>query len=220
MDVTMDVNVKLCALQVMRDAPVIPVIVLNDTGQAVLLARALVAGGIRMLEVTLRTPRALACIEAIARDVPEAVVGAGTVRSAADAQACAMAGARFAVSPGYSHAVGQACHDAEMPLLPGVATAGEIMMAQADGLSELKFFPALQAGGAAMLKAWNGPFGDVRFCPTGGVSMTNAPEFLALPNVVCVGGSWLTPADSVARGDWAAITVLARQACELVRQGT
>ena len=218
MDLTMEVNVKLSALQVMRDAPVIPVIVLNDTGQAVLLARALVAGGIRMLEVTLRTQRALACIEAIARDVPEAIVGAGTVRSAADAQACAMAGARFVVSPGYTHAVGQACRDAELPLLPGVATGSEIMMAQEDGLTELKFFPALQAGGTAMLKAWSGPFGDVKFCPTGGVSMANAPEFLALPNVVCVGGSWLTPAESVTRGDWAQITALARQACALVRK--
>ena len=218
MDVTMDVSLKLSALQVMRDAPVIPVIVLNDTVQAVLLARALVAGGIRMLEVTLRTPQALACIEAIARDVPEAIVGAGTVRSAADAQACAMAGARFVVSPGYTYAVGQACRDAELPLLPGVATGSEIMMAQEDGLTELKFFPALQAGGAAMLKAWGGPFGDVKFCPTGGVSMANASEFLELPNVACVGGSWLTPAESVARGDWAQITVLARQACQLVRR--
>jgi len=173
-DVTLDVSGKLTALQVMRDAPVIPVIVLSDVGQAVLLARALVAGGIRMLEVTLRTPQALACMEAIARDVPEAVVGAGTVRSAADAQACAMAGARFAVSPGYTHAVGQACRDAGLPLLPGVATGSEIMMAQEDGLTELKFFPAMQAGGPAMLKAWSGPFGDVKFCPTGGVSTVNA----------------------------------------------
>ena len=218
MDVTMDVSVKLSALQVMRDAPVIPVIVLNDVNQAVLLARALVAGGIRMLEVTLRTPQALACIEAIARDVPEAVVGAGTVRSAADAQACAMAGARFAVSPGYTQRLGQACRDAGLALLPGVATGSEIMMAQEDGLSELKFFPALQAGGTAMLKAWSGPFGDVRFCPTGGVAMANAAEFLALPNVVCVGGSWLTPAEAVARGDWAQVTALAGQACQLVRK--
>ena len=218
MDLTLDVSLKLSALQVMRDAPVIPVIVLNDSAQAILLARALVAGGIRMLEVTLRTPRALACIEAIARDVPDAVVGAGTVRSAADAQACAMAGARFVVSPGYTHAVGQACRDAGLPLLPGVATGGEIMMVQEDGLSELKFFPALQAGGTAMLKAWGGPFGDVKFCPTGGVSIANAPEFLALPNVVCVGGTWLTPPDAVSRGDWAQITALARQACELARK--
>ena len=208
---------ELTALQVMRDAPVIPVIVLTDTVQAVLLARALVAGGIRMLEVTLRTPQALACIEAIARDVPEAVVGAGTVRSAADAQACAMAGARFAVSPGYTHAVGQACRDAGLPLLPGVATSSEIMAAQEDGLSELKFFPALQAGGPAMLKAWGGPFGDVNFCPTGGVTIENAPAFLALPNVVCVGGSWLTPVDALAHNNWSRITALAFQAGQLKR---
>ena len=218
MDVTMGISTRLSALQVMQDAPVIPVIVLNDVGQAVLLARALVLGGIRMLEVTLRTPQALACIEAIARDVPDAVVGAGTVRSASDAQACAMAGARFVVSPGYTPAVGQACRDAGLPLLPGVATGSEIMRALEDGLSELKFFPALQAGGSAMLKAWSGPFGDVQFCPTGGITLANAAEFLALPKVVCVGGSWLTPADVVARGDWALVTQLAAQACKLVRK--
>lgn len=217
MDLNLNVSGKLTPLQIMQDAPVIPVIVLTDVSQAIPLARALVAGGIRMLEVTLRTPQALACIEAIARDVPEAVVGAGTVRSAADAQACAMAGARFAVSPGYTHAVGQACKDAGLPLLPGVATGSEIMMAQEDGLTELKFFPAMQSGGPAMLKAWSGPFGDVRFCPTGGVTVANAPEFLALPNVVCVGGSWLTPADTLARGNWSHVTALAFQACQLVR---
>lgn len=198
------------ALQVMQDAPVIPVIVLNDVAHAVPMARALVAGGIRMLEVTLRTPQALACIEAIARDVPDAVVGAGTVRSKADAQAAARAGARFAVSPGYTSAVGQACRDAGLALLPGVATGSEIMMAQEDGFTELKFFPAMQAGGPAMLKAWSGPFFDVKFCPTGGVSLQNAREFLALPNVVCVGGSWLVPGDALAKGDWAVVTQLAR----------
>ena len=218
MAVTPQLGEKLSALQVMQDAPVIPVIVLNDVRHAVPLARALVAGGIRMLEVTLRTPQALACIKAIARDVPDAVVGAGTVRSTADAQASALAGARFAVSPGYTHAVGQACRDAGLPLLPGVASASDIMRAQEDGWSALKFFPALQAGGTAMLKAWGGPFGDVRFCPTGGVSMANAAEFLALPNVACVGGSWLTPLEAVACGDWARITELARQACLLVRR--
>lgn len=212
-----DGSAKLTALHVMQDAPVIPVIVLTDVGQAVLLARALVAGGIRMLEVTLRTPQALASIEAIARDVPEAVVGAGTVRSAADVQACARAGARFLVSPGYTPAVGQASRDTGLPLLPGVATGSEIMMAQEDGLTELKFFPALQAGGVAMLKAWSGPFGDVRFCPTGGVTVTNAAEFLALPNVECVGGSWLTPADVLAHCNWAQVTALAFQACRLPR---
>jgi 2-dehydro-3-deoxyphosphogluconate aldolase/(4S)-4-hydroxy-2-oxoglutarate aldolase len=205
------------AVEVMQDAPVIPVIVLNDVAHAVPLARALAAGGIRMLEVTLRTPAALACIEAIAKEVPEAVVGAGTVRSAADAQAAAMAGARFAVSPGYTHAVGKACHDLGIALLPGVATGGEIMMAQEDGYQALKFFPAVQAGGLAMLKAWHGPFGDVKFCPTGGVGPANARDFLALPNVACVGGSWLTPAEAVARGDWAAITQLAAEAAGLPR---
>ena len=209
----------LTALQVMRDAPVIPVIVLHELAHAVPLARALVAGGIRMLEVTLRTSVALACIEAIARDVPEAVVGAGTVRSGSDAQAVAMAGARFVVSPGYTHAIGQACRDLGLALLPGVATGSEIMQAQEDGFTELKFFPALQAGGVPMLKAWGGPFGDIRFCPTGGVSMVNAQDFLGLPNVVCVGGSWLTPVDAVADGDWGRITQLARQASMLPRAG-
>ncbi len=205
----------LTAADVMRDAPVIPVIVLDDVAQAVPLARALVEGGIRMLEVTLRTPAALACIEAIAREVPAAVAGAGTVRSAADAKAAAAAGARFAVSPGYTHAVGQACRDLGLPLLPGVATSSEIMRAQDDGYTELKFFPAMQAGGPAMLKAWHGPFQEVRFCPTGGVSAANASEFLALPNVLCVGGSWLTPADAVKAGDWQRITKLAREAVAL-----
>ena len=221
MDMNLNVTVEgggpLTALQVMQDSPVIPVIVLTDVAQAVQMARALVAGGIRMLEVTLRTPQALACIEAIARDVPEAVVGAGTVRSAADVQASAMAGARFIVSPGYTATLGRACRDAGLPLLPGVATGSEIMMAQEDGLGELKFFPAMQAGGTAMLKAWGGPFGDVRFCPTGGVTAANALEFLDLPNVVCVGGSWLTPADALARGNWAQVTALAFQASRLGR---
>ena len=207
--------VKPTALEVMQDAPVIPVIVLDDVAHAVPLARALVAGGIRMLEVTLRTPAALACIESIAREVPDAVIGAGTVRSAADAQAAAMAGARFAVSPGYTHSVGKACHDLELALLPGVATGSEVMAAQEDGYTALKFFPAMQAGGVAMLKAWHGPFGDVKFCPTGGVHAGNAAEFLALSNVVCVGGSWLTPPDVVKSGDWARITQLAREAAAL-----
>ncbi len=206
----MKLESNLTALQVMQDAPVIPVIVLNDVALAVPLARALVAGGIRMLEVTLRTPQALPCIEAIARAVPEAVVGAGTVRSRSDAQAAAMAGARFAVSPGYTQSLGQACRDLGLALLPGVATGSEIMMAQEDGFTELKFFPAMQAGGTALLKAWSGPFFDVRFCPTGGVTLQNAPEFLALPNVVCVGGSWLVPPEALALGDWARITELAR----------
>jgi 2-dehydro-3-deoxyphosphogluconate aldolase / (4S)-4-hydroxy-2-oxoglutarate aldolase len=205
----------LTSLDVMRDAPVIPVIVLSDVAHAVPMARALVAGGIRMLEVTLRTSVALECIERIANEVPEAVVGAGTVRSAADAQAAAKAGARFAVSPGFTQVVGMACRDAGLALLPGVATGSEIMMAQEAGFNQLKFFPAMQAGGPAMLKAWSGPFFDVQFCPTGGVSESNAKELLALPNVVCVGGSWLTPADAIAAGDWARITALALAASQI-----
>lgn len=211
----MAVNEKFTALQVMQDAPVIPVIVLHDVAHAVPLARALVAGGVRMLEVTLRTPQALACMERIARDVPEAVVGAGTVRNPTEAQSAARAGARFAVSPGYTSRVGQACRDLGLPLLPGVATGSEIMMALEDGFTQLKFFPAMQAGGPAMLKAWGGPFGEVQFCPTGGVTLQNAHEFLALPNVVCVGGSWLVPMDALVQGDWARITRLARETAAL-----
>jgi 2-dehydro-3-deoxyphosphogluconate aldolase / (4S)-4-hydroxy-2-oxoglutarate aldolase len=162
--------------------------------------------------VTMRTPVALQCIEAIAKAVPEAVVGAGTIRSAADAQAALDAGGRFAVSPGYTADVGAACRRIGLPLLPGVATASEVMAAQADGLSFLKFFPAMQAGGIPMLKALGGPFPDVVFCPTGGISLETAPQFLALPNVRVCGGSWLTPADAVAAGDWARITRLAREA--------
>lgn len=213
----MAVNSPLTALDVMRDAPVIPVIVLHDVKDAVPLARALVAGGIRMLEVTLRTREALECIEAIAKEVPEAVPGAGTIRSAADAQASALAGARFGVSPGYTRAVGKACRELALPLLPGVATGSEIMLAQEDGYTELKFFPALQAGGLPMLKAWQGPFGDVRFCPTGGIHAGNAAEFLALSNVACVGGSWIVPTDAIAAGDWARIEALAREASQLAR---
>lgn len=210
-------NQTLTALDVMHDAPVIPVIVLQDPQDAVPLARALAAGGIRMLEVTLRTPVALECIERIAKEVPEAVAGAGTIRSAADAQAAALAGARFGVSPGYTRAVGKACHDLGMPLLPGVATGSEIMMAQEDGYQQLKFFPALQAGGAPLLKAWQGPFGEVKFCPTGGIHAGNAAEFLALANVACVGGSWIVPADAIAQKDWARIETLAREAKALSR---
>jgi 2-dehydro-3-deoxyphosphogluconate aldolase/(4S)-4-hydroxy-2-oxoglutarate aldolase len=211
------VTEKLTALQVMQDASVIPVIVLNNVAHAVPMAKALVAGGIRMLEITLRTSVALECMRAIAAEVPEAVVGAGTIRSAADAKAALAAGARFGVSPGYTSTVGKTCQDIGLPLLPGVATGSEIMTAQEDGFTELKFFPAMQAGGPNLLKAWAGPFTDIKFCPTGGVSLENAPQLLALPNVVVVGGSWLTPADVMAKGDWAQITQLAKEAAALKR---
>lgn len=197
--------------------PVIPVIVIQRLEQAVPLAQALVEGGVKVLEVTLRTPVALAAIEAIARAVPEAVVGAGTLRLPADAKAARDAGSRFAVSPGYTSALGAACREAGLPLLPGVATGSEVMAAMADGLDFLKFFPAQQAGGVPMLKALAGPFPDIAFCPTGGITLETAPQFLALPNVKVCGGSWLTPADAVEQGDWARITRLAREAQALRR---
>ena len=202
-------------LELATHGPVIPVIVLQRVQDAVPLAQALVAGGVRVLEVTLRTPVALQCIEAIARAVPQAIVGAGTIRSAADARAAKSAGSAFGVSPGYTAAVGAACREVGLPLLPGVATAGEVMVAQADGLEFLKFFPATAAGGIPMLKALGGPFPDVVFCPTGGITLASAPQFLALPNVKVCGGSWLTPADAVAAGDWGRITQLAREASAL-----
>jgi 2-dehydro-3-deoxyphosphogluconate aldolase/(4S)-4-hydroxy-2-oxoglutarate aldolase len=202
-------------LDLVAFGPVIPVIVLDRVEQAVPLARALVDGGVRVLEVTLRTPAALACIEAIARDVPEAVLGAGTLRSADDVRAAKNAGCVFGVSPGYTRAIGVACQEARLPLLPGVATPAEVMAANDDGLTFLKFFPATAAGGQPMLKALHGPFPDVVFCPTGGITAETAPQFLALPNVKVVGGSWLTPADALKAGDWARITALAKAASAL-----
>ena len=207
--------VKMTSREVMDDAPVIPVIVLSDVAHAVPLARALVQGGIRMLEVTLRTPAAIGCIEAIAREVPDAVAGAGTVRNASDAQAAVKAGARFIVSPGYTPALGRACRELGVAYLPGVSTGSEIMLAQDDGFADMKFFPAVPAGGVPMLKAWHGPFADVMFCPTGGVTASNARDFLALPNVACVGGSWIAPTDAIELGDWPRITRLAKEAKEL-----
>ena len=197
-------------LELASHGPVIPVIVIRRLQDAVPLAQALVDGGVRVLEVTLRTPVALAAIAAIARAVPQAIVGAGTVRSAADARAAKDAGCAFAVSPGYTAELGAACRAAGLPLLPGVATASEVMAAQADGLQFLKFFPATAAGGIPMLKALAGPFPDVVFCPTGGITAETAAQFLALPNVKVCGGSWLTPQDAVLAADWARITQLAR----------
>ncbi len=204
-------------LELMAHGTVIPVIVIHRLADAVPLAQALVDGGVRVLEVTLRTAVGLACIEAIARHVPGAIVGAGTIRSAADARAAKSAGSVFGVSPGYTAAVGAACREVGLPLLPGVATAGEVMAAQADGIDFLKFFPATAAGGIPMLKALAGPFPDVVFCPTGGITVQTAPQFLALANVKVCGGSWLTPQDAVDAGDWARITQLAREASAISR---
>ena len=195
--------------------PVIPVIVLHRLEHAVPMARALVAGGVRVLEVTLRTPVALQAMKAIAAEVPEAIVGAGTLRTTDDVKAAVEAGCRFGVSPGYTPVLARACRDEGLPLLPGVATAGEVMSACDDGLNFLKFFPATAAGGIPMLKALAGPFPDVVFCPTGGITLQTAPDFLALPNVKVCGGSWLTPAALMEAGDWAGITELARAASAL-----
>ena len=204
-------------LELAGHGPVIPVMVIHRVQDAVPLAAALLAGGVRVLEITLRTPVALACMREISRALPEAIVGAGTLRSVADVQAALDAGCRFGVSPGYLGELGQACQKLGLPLLPGVASASEVMAASRDGHNFLKFFPASAAGGLPMLKALAGPFPDISFCPTGGISLETAPQFLALPNVKVCGGSWLTPQDAVDAGDWARITRLAREASALRR---
>ncbi len=202
-------------LELMRIGPVIPVIVIDDVAQAVPLAKALVAGGVRVLEVTLRTPVALGAIRAIAQEVDDAIVGAGTISRAGDFQRAIDSGARFGVSPGLTPELVDAAHASSLPLLPGVMTPSDVIVARAAGFFALKLFPAQQAGGIGMLKALSGPFPDVMFCPTGGVTAASAPDYLALPNVGCVGGSWLTPQDAVKAGDWRRITALALESSRL-----
>lgn len=204
-------------LEIMRTGPVIPVIVIDSIDRAVPLARALVAGGVRVLEVTLRTPIAIDAVRAIAREVDEAIVGVGTVTRPDDFARSLEAGATFAVSPGFTRELAQAARVSGLPLLPGVMTPSDVIAARAAGFTELKLFPAQQAGGVGMLKAMAGPFPDVIFCPTGGISAATAREYLELTNVACVGGSWLTPADVVASGDWSTVTELARSAASLAR---
>lgn len=196
-------------------ASVVPVVTVEDVAHAVPMARALVAGGIHAIEVTLRTHPALDAIRAIAAEVEGAVVGVGTVLDGKQLEAARNAGARFAVSPGASPKLLDAADSGELPLLPGVATAGEAMNLLERGYRYLKFFPAVPAGGVSLLAAWASPLPQIRFCPTGGISLANAPDFLALPNVVCVGGSWLTPKDKLAAGDWAGIERLGREASAL-----
>jgi 2-dehydro-3-deoxyphosphogluconate aldolase/(4S)-4-hydroxy-2-oxoglutarate aldolase len=197
---------------IMGRAPVIPVLIIDDIAHAVPLGRALVAGGLSVLEVTLRTPSAMACIERMAGEIEGAVVGAGTVLDAATRKAVAGIGGQFCVSPGLIE--GERI-EGPIPLLPGIATATELMAGLAAGFTRFKLFPANIVGGTGALKAFASPFGQAKFCPTGGVSAANAPEYLALPNVVCVGGSWVAPADAIAAGDWGRITGLAREACAL-----
>ncbi len=199
-------------LDLANHGPVIPVIVINKVEDAVPMAEALLEGGIKVLEVTLRTSCALAGMEQIAKHVPDAILGSGTVRNLKDAQASKDVGCQFAVSPGYTSELGQFARKIGLPLLPGVSTGSEIMMANADDYYFLKLFPAVAVGGINLLKGFAGPFGDVKFCPTGGVTVESAPQFLALPNVVVCGGTWLTPSDAVARKDWAHITKLAKEA--------
>ena len=199
------------AAEICRMAPVVPVLVIDDLARAKKLAEALVAGGLPALEVTLRTPVALDAIRVMA-EVPGGRVGAGTLLTPADVKAAKAAGATFGVSPGVTERLLDACAEQGLPLLPGAATASEIMALLEMGYTVQKFFPAEQAGGAAYLKSVGSPIPQVRFCPTGGISLKNAPAYLGLANILCVGGSWVAPKEAVARGDWAAITALAAEA--------
>jgi 2-dehydro-3-deoxyphosphogluconate aldolase/(4S)-4-hydroxy-2-oxoglutarate aldolase len=202
---------RICAL-----APVVPVLVIDDLAHAAPLARALIAGGLPALEVTLRTPVALEVIRAMA-DVEGGAVGAGTLLTPADVKAAKAAGATFGVSPGATDRLIKACEDEGLPLLPGAATATEVMILLERGFTIQKFFPAEASGGAPALKAIGAPIPQVKFCPTGGVSLQNALDYLSLPNTVCVGGSWVAPKGKMVSGDWAGITALAREAAGLAR---
>lgn len=199
------------ALRVCQLAPVVPVLVIDDLAHAIPLAQALVAGGLPALEVTLRTPVALEVIRAMT-DVEGGVVGAGTLLTPADVKAAKKAGATFGVSPGATDSLLKACEDEGLPLLPGAVTASEVMVLLEKGYTVQKFFPAEQSGGAAFLKSIGSPIPQVKFCPTGGISLKNAPDYLSLKNILCVGGSWVAPKEAMAAGDWAAITKLAAEA--------
>jgi 2-dehydro-3-deoxyphosphogluconate aldolase / (4S)-4-hydroxy-2-oxoglutarate aldolase len=204
---------KLIAL--LKGQPVIPVLKIEDASHAVPLARALARGGLPVIEITMRTPHALEAIRRAAAEVPEAVVGAGTILTAAQFDQAAAAGSQFIVSPGATGQVFAAARNSAVPLLPGAITPSEMMAALEEGLDFLKFFPAEQAGGAAFLKSLASPFAGLRFCPTGGVTAKNAVDYLSLPNVICVGGSWVAPDDAVKAGNWALIETLAREAATL-----
>jgi 2-dehydro-3-deoxyphosphogluconate aldolase/(4S)-4-hydroxy-2-oxoglutarate aldolase len=202
-------------LEIMQASPVIPVIAIDNPDHAVPLAEALVAGGIRVLEVTLRTAHGLPAMRAIAERVPQAIIGVGTLTQPEEFAAARDAGAVFGVSPGLTAGLIDAARKSGLPLLPGVMTPSEVMVAREAGFRQLKLFPAVPAGGVGMLNAIAGPLPDVFFCPTGGISQETAPAFLACKNVACVGGSWLTPKDAMEAGDWARVTALARAASAL-----
>ncbi len=200
---------KISALEILQAGPVVPVMVIHELAHAVPLARALVAGGVRVLEIVLRTPVAMEAIRAIAAEVPEAITGAGTVVNGQDLAAVTAAGAVFAISPGLTPALLDSALQGPIALIPGVATISELMLAMDRGYRQFKFFPAEAAGGIAMLKAIAGPFPQVTFCPTGGISAANYRDYLALKNVACVGGSWIVPEELIAAQNWGAITELA-----------
>ncbi|WP_025658901.1 2-dehydro-3-deoxy-phosphogluconate aldolase [Rhizobium sp. IBUN] len=202
-------------LSILKLQPVVPVLIVDDVKSAVLLARALVAGGLKAIEITMRTPAALDAVRAVADEVEGAEVGAGTILNAAHWDAAVAAGSKFVVSPGATQELLDAARNSSVPLLPGAATASEVMALREEGYKVLKFFPAEQAGGAAYLKALSSPLAGTVFCPTGGISLKNAMDYLSLPNVICVGGSWVAPKELVAAGDWAAITKLASEAAAL-----
>jgi 2-dehydro-3-deoxyphosphogluconate aldolase/(4S)-4-hydroxy-2-oxoglutarate aldolase len=205
-------NWKMTSEEIFNQGPVVPVLVIKDVEHAVPLAKALIAGGIRVLEVTLRTDAALEVIAKIAKEVPEAIIGAGTVTNRAQLQQVIEAGAKFAISPGLTSDLLKAGNEGSIALIPGISSISELMTAVDHGYTHLKFFPAEASGGVKALKAIGGPFPDIKFCPTGGISPSNYNDYLALPNVCCAGGSWLAPEDAMINGEWDKITELAKQA--------
>ena len=210
----MTTNTNYTPAEIFAAGPVVPVLVIKDLDSAVPLAKALIAGGIKVLEVTLRTPVALEVIRKIADEVPEAIIGAGTVTNAQQLKQVVEAGAKFAISPGLTEALLEAGKGYDIPLIPGISSISDLMTAKDAGYDHLKFFPAEASGGAKALKSIGGPFPDVTFCPTGGIGPANYNDYLSLSNVACVGGSWVAPDDAIESGNWDAITQLAKEACE------
>jgi len=202
----------MSALNVLQTGPVVPVIVINNVDQAIPLAKALIAGGVKVLEITLRTPMAIEAIRMISKEVPDAIVGAGTVATEQDLNAVAEAGGVFAISPGLTPTLLTAAINGPIALIPGISSASELMLGMEYGLREFKFFPAEAAGGTKMIKSIGGPFPQATFCPTGGISPANYKEYLSLKNVACVGGSWLAPKDALEQGDWDKISAIAQKA--------
>jgi 2-dehydro-3-deoxyphosphogluconate aldolase/(4S)-4-hydroxy-2-oxoglutarate aldolase len=204
--------------EIFAAGPVVPVLVINDVEKAVPLAKALMAGGIRVLEVTLRTPSAIDVIKRIAQEVPDSLIGAGTVTNAQQLKAVVDAGAKFAISPGMTADLLKAGMDSEIPLIPGISSTSDLMKGKDAGYTHMKFFPAEASGGVKAIKSISGPFPDITFCPTGGIGPTNYHDYLSLNNVKCVGGSWLAPDDAIESGDWDRITQLAKEAVAGAKQ--